>query len=89
MDTVILNRPQKTKKLIELPNEICRKLAVQAAAMGVSVKKLIENLVIDSVENTDDDALYAYLLETRPEGSELLSQEEQDKLMSALRAKIQ
>ncbi len=87
MNTVALNNTGKTKKLIELPNDICRRLSLQAAAMGTSVKRLIENMVINSIEDSDDDALYSYLLETRPEGSVMLSDHEQAELLNRLRKK--
>lgn len=87
MRTVAIDTTQKTKKLIELPNDICRKLAVQAAAMGTSVKRLIETMVISSVDDSDDDAMYAYMLETRPEGAEIMSDDEQSALLKRLRAK--
>lgn len=89
MATISLNKEKdSTKKLIELPNDVCRRLAVRAAAMGTSVKKLIENLVISSAEESDDDAIYAYLLETAPEGNEMLSLSEQNSLLDKLRRKV-
>lgn len=88
MNTVAFNKTEKTKKLIDLPNDVCRRLAVRAAAMGTSVKRLIEGIVIDSVEDTDDDAIYAYLCRTRPDGHELMSDKEQEDLMASLRIKI-
>lgn len=87
MRTVTLDNNDKTKKLIELPNDICRKLAVQAAAMGTSVKRLIESMVISSIEEADDAALYAYLCETRPDGAEMLSDDEQTDLLKRMRSK--
>lgn len=89
MGTIAVKNTESTKKLIELPNDICRKLAVQAAAMGMSVKRLIESMVINSIEASDDEALYAYMLETRPEGKEMLSDEEQSELLAKLREKAQ
>lgn len=87
MNTVVLNGSEKTKKLIELPNDICRRLAVQAAMMGTSVKRLIETMVIEATEKTDDETIYSYLLETRPEGSVMISETEQDALLGRLREK--
>lgn len=88
MNTIALNKTDRTKKLIDLPNDVCHRLAVQAAAMGTSVKRLIERIVIDSIEETDDDAIYAYLCKTRPEGHELMGDEEQETLMASLKKKI-
>ena len=88
MRTISLNSgTERTKKLIELPNDVCRRLAVQAAAMGMSVKKLIETLVINSMDDADDEAIYAYLVKTRPEGGEMISADEQSELLPRLRAK--
>lgn len=89
MSTIALNRTDKTKKLIDLPNDVCHRLAIQAAAMGTSVKRLIERIVIESMEDTDDDAIYAYLCRTRPQGQELMSEEDQEILMASLRRKIE
>lgn len=87
MNTATLNRTEKTKKLIELPNDICRKLAIQAAAMGTSVKRLMENMIINSIEEVDDEAVYTYLSETRPDGNIMLSDEEQADLINRIRTK--
>ena len=89
MNTLALNNNEKTKKLIELPNEVCRRLAVQAAAMGTSVKKLIENMVINSMEDSDDEAIYAYLTRTQPDGNIMMSEDEQSDLITRLRKKSQ
>lgn len=88
MNTAALDKVEKTKKLIDLPNDVCHRLAIKAAAMGTSVKRLIESIVIDSIEDIDDDAIFAYLCKTRPEGNELMSDEEQENLMVSLRKKI-
>ncbi|MDE7420640.1 MAG: hypothetical protein K2N35_10565 [Muribaculaceae bacterium] len=87
MNTVAFNKVEKTKKLIDLPNDVCHRLAIRAAAMGTSVKRLIESIVIDSMEDTDDDTIFAYLCKTRPEGKELMSDEDQENLMATLRKK--
>lgn len=87
MATITLDNKGRTKKLIELPNDICRRLAVQAAVMGTSVKRLIENLVISSIEDADDEAIYAYLQQTRPEGNVMLTDSEQSSLLADLRKK--
>ncbi|MDE5669036.1 MAG: hypothetical protein K2I24_05835 [Duncaniella sp.] len=87
MNTVAVNNPEKTKKLIELPSDVCRRLAVQAAAMGTSVKRLIESIVINSIADSDDDAVFAYLSETRPEGNVMLSDDEQTAFLKRMRAK--
>ena len=87
MNTITINKVEKTKKLIDLPNDVCHRLAIKAAAMGTSVKRLIESIVIDSMEDTDDETIFAYLCKTRPEGNELMSDEDQENLMATLRKK--
>jgi hypothetical protein len=89
MDTATLNNIEKKKKLIELPNDVCHRLAVQAAIMGTSVKKLIESMVINATEESDDDALYSYLLRTRPDGNIMISDAEQKELLDRLKAKAE
>ena len=54
MNTVAVNNPEKTKKLIELPSDVCRRLAVQAAAMGTSVKRLIESFLLYTAQSPRD-----------------------------------
>ena len=82
-------KTEKTRKIIDLPNDICRRLAVQAAAMGTSVKKLIESMVITCIEDTDDEAIYAYLCQTQPDGNVMLSDEEAAELEEWLRKKAE
>ncbi|MCH5244851.1 MAG: hypothetical protein J1E84_00160 [Muribaculaceae bacterium] len=87
MRALTINNCNRKKKLIELPNDVCHRLAIRAAATGISVKKLIETLVINSLDDFDDETVYAYLCNTRPEGNEMLSEEEQNNLISRLRLK--
>lgn len=77
----------KTKKLIELPNDVCRRLSIHAASMGTSVKKLIENMVIETVSEYDEDKIYEWLCRTQPEGAEMISEDRQDELIKSLREK--
>ena len=88
MNTLAINPSEKTKKLIELPNEVCRRLAIQAAAMGTSVKKLMESMIINSLDNADDEAIYAYLSRTQPDGNIMMTDTEQSELMNRLRRKV-
>lgn len=87
MSTLAINNTEKTKKLIELPNDICRHLALQAAVMGTSVKRLIENLVISSIDVSNDEALYAYLCKICPDGNIALSEDEQSELLKRMEKK--
>lgn len=67
----------KTRKLIDLPNDVCTRLAVEAAATGTSVKRLIEDLIISTFDKTSDEAIFAYLCMTEPDGAVMVSDEEQ------------
>ncbi len=61
------NRHHTASNFIELPIDIIRNLASRAEALGVSVKRLIEQMIINSVDSVpgdDDEAFYAYLLST-------------------------
>lgn len=88
MNTLAINPEKRTqKKLIDLPVEVCRGIAVYAAEMGMSAKKLIEKLVMDSYEDLDDNKVYAYLLEHDPDGSVMLTDEEQEAMLQRLREK--
>lgn len=76
METTVINNSLR-KKTIEVPDYILRDLAVKAKTEGVSLKKYIENILINDVEDTDDEETYAYLSKTRPEGLIMLNDEEQ------------
>lgn len=66
------------RKLIDIPEDVFRTLNIKAAAMGTSLKKFIEELLIREAEDMDDAAVYKYLVATRPEGKVMLSDAEQD-----------
>jgi hypothetical protein len=87
MNTVAINNNEKTKKLVELPKDVCHRLALQAAVMGTSVKRLMENMIISAAEDAEDGALYAYLQRTRPDGNVMLSAEEQKEVLERLEKK--
>ena len=78
----------KTQKLIERPNDVCRRLSIHAASMGTSVKKLIENMVIESLSEYDDDSIYRWLCQTQPEGGEMISEDRQEELIKSLKEKL-
>lgn len=53
-------------------------MSLKAAAMGTSLKRLIEEILIREAEDMDDAEVYKYLVATRPDGKVMLSDEEQD-----------
>lgn len=66
------------RKLIDIPEDVFRTLTVKAAAMGTSLKKLIEEILIREAEDMDDAEVYKYLVATRPNGKIMLSETEQE-----------
>ena len=74
MDTSLSNA--KRRKVIDIPEQTFRTLSVRAAASGTSLKTFIEKMLVDYADNADDSHLYAYLYEKRPEGKDMLNEEE-------------
>ena len=66
------------RKLIDIPEDVFRTLNIKAAAMGTSLKKLIEDILTREAEDMDDVEVYKYLVATRPEGKVMLSETEQE-----------
>ena len=66
------------RKLIDIPENVFRTLTIKAAAMGTSLKKLIEEILIREAEEMDDAEVYRYLVSSRPEGKLMISEIEQD-----------
>ncbi len=77
MSTTASARPLSHRKLIDIPEEVFSALTVKAAAMGTSLKKLIEDILVREAEDMEDAALYKYLVATRPEGKVMLDAKEQ------------
>ena len=78
MDTIASASNTSHRKLIDIPEDVFRTLSVKAAAMGTSLKKLIEEIIIREAEDMDDAEVYKYLVATRREGKVMLSESEQD-----------
>lgn len=72
------NNSQLHRKLIDIPEDVFSILNMKAAAMGMNLKKYIEQLLIDEANDMDDAELYRYLVLTRPEGKMMLDAEEQE-----------
>lgn len=64
------------RKLIDIPEDVFRALSIKAAAMGLNLKKYIEQLLVEEANEPDDATLYQYLSETRPEGKIMLNHSE-------------
>lgn len=78
MNTTSSVRNFSHRKLIDIPEDVFRTLTVKAATMGTSLKKLIEEILVREAEDMDDAELYKYLVATRRDGKEMLSDTEQD-----------
>lgn len=74
MDTSLSNA--KRRKVIDIPEQTFRTLSVRAEASGTNLKAFIEKMLVDYADNADDSHLYAYLCEKRPEGKDMLNEEE-------------
>lgn len=69
------------RKLIDIPEDVFAALSLKATAMGMNLKKYIENLLIQEAEEMDDAEVYKYLVSTRPEGKSMLNEQETDNFM--------
>lgn len=49
--------------------------------MGMNLKKYIEQLLAEDAAEVDDAELYRYLVASRPEGKQKISEEEKDDFM--------
>lgn len=77
MDSTSTAGIARHRKLIDIPENVFQALSIKAAAMGTSLKKYIEELLVREMENMDDAEVYRYLSATRPEGKVMLSDKEQ------------
>jgi hypothetical protein len=82
MNTVSATPAQTShRKLIDIPEDVFRALSVKAAAMGINLKKYIEQLLVEEANEMEDAELYRYLVSTRPEGQVMVSESEKDDFM--------
>ena len=69
------------RKLIDIPEDVFRVLNLKASAMGINLKKYIENLLMEEANEMEDAELYKYLVSSRPDGKAMVSSEEKDAFM--------
>ena len=82
MSTISANPAQPShRKLIDIPEDVFRALTLKAAAMGINLKKYIEQLLIEEANGMEDAELYHYLISTRPEGQVMVNETEKDDFM--------
>ena len=65
------------RKNIDIPEPVFRILSIKAAAAGTNLKHYIESILLREAETIDDNALYAYLCKTDPEGEKTLTDAQQ------------
>lgn len=68
------SRQTSHRKLIDIPEDVFRALTVKAAAMGINLKKYIEQLLVEEANEMEDAELYRYLVSTRPQGQVMASE---------------
>lgn len=82
MNTISVSKAQPShRKLIDIPEDVFRSLSIKAAAMGINLKKYIEQLLIEEAKEMEDAELYRYLVATRPDGQVMVSEKEKDNFM--------
>ena len=82
MNTATATHPQHShRKLIDIPEDVFRTLNLKATAMGINLKKYIEQLLVEEANEMDDAEIYRYLVATRPEGQVMVSEQEKDDFM--------
>lgn len=78
MNTAASTANLSHRKLIDIPQDTFSALTIKAAAMGTSLKRLIEDILVREANDMADAEVYKYLVATRPEGKTMLSESEQD-----------
>jgi len=82
MNTATVTQPQAShRKLIDIPEDVFRALNLKAAALGINLKKYIEQLLVEEANEMDDAEIYRYLVANRPEGKEMVNEHEKDDFM--------
>lgn len=66
-----------TRKLIDLPDNVIKGLQLRATTLGVSLKKYMEDVLIEkSEEELSDEQLYELMLMMYPDGQVQSSEKE-------------
>lgn len=82
MNASTITQPQPShRKLIDIPEDVFRALSIKAAALGINLKKYIEQLLMEEANEIDDAEIYRFLVDSRPEGQVMVSQQEKDDFM--------
>lgn len=82
MNTIsVTSRKLSHRKLIDIPEDVFHTLNMKAAAMGINLKKYIEQLLVDEANEMDDAELYRYLVASRPDGKVMVDGQEKEDFM--------
>lgn len=82
MNASTITQPQPShRKLIDIPEDVFRALSIKAAALGINLKKYIEQLLMEEANEIDDAEIYRFLVDSRPERQVMVSQQEKDDFM--------
>lgn len=79
--TTVTQQQPSRRKLIDIPEDVFRALNLKAAALGINLKKYIEQLLVEEANEMDDAEIYHYLVANRPEGKEMVNEQEKDDFM--------
>ena len=75
MDTT-LRKPARRRKVIDLSPKAYQSLTDMAADHGTDLKHFIESSLEEMAENYDDAETYTYLLQSHPEGTDMVCEED-------------
>lgn len=81
MNTTTVTPRSTRRKLIDIPEDVFRTLNLKAAALGINLKKYIEQLLVEEANEMDDAEIYRYLVSSRPQGKVMVNEQEKDDFM--------
>lgn len=76
MKTYYSRYMETKRKLIDLSQDTIRTLTIMAAHKGVSLKKMIEEVLDEVATDYDETATFNYLLQNYPDGQVMLEEKE-------------
>jgi len=79
--TAFIQSKPTHRKLIDIPEDVFRVLNLKAAALGLNLKKYIEQILVDEANEMEAAEVYRYLVATLPEGKKMVSEQEKDDFM--------
>lgn len=64
------------RKIIDLNSDTFKALSMMAASEGTNLKHFIESILNRVAESYDDNKMYEWLVNNRPEGQDVVNEEE-------------